>query len=158
MCVISIHRKSSYPTHLMIKRTMWKLCHLLSRILEGTKGTLERGRQRSYCLDHALSACLYLGKTRKQQCHPTPVLLPGKSHRRRSLVGCSPWGHEESDMTERLHFEFSLSCTGEGNGTPLQCSCLGNPMDRGAWWAIVHRVTKSWTRLKQLSRHIQGGY
>ena len=73
---------------------------------------------------------------------PTPVLLPGKSHGQRSLVGCSPWGRKESDMTERLHFEFSLSCIGKGNGTPLQCSCLGNPMDRGAWRATVHGVTR----------------
>ena len=51
---------------------------------------------------------------------PTPVLFPGKSHGWRSLVGCSPWGHYESDMTEQLHFHFSLSCTGEGNGNPLQ--------------------------------------
>ena len=51
----------------------------------------------------------------------------------RSLVGCSPWGHEESDMTERLHFHFSLSCIGEGNGNPLQYSCLENPLDGGAW-------------------------
>ena len=59
--------------------------------------------------------------------HPIPVLLPGKSHGRRSLVGCSPWGREESDTTERLHFHFLLSCLGEGNGNPLQCSCLENP-------------------------------
>ena len=52
-----------------------------------------------------------------RQWHPTPVLLPGKSHGWRILVGCSPWGREESDMTERLHFHFSLSCTGEGNAT-----------------------------------------
>ena len=57
----------------------------------------------------------------RRQWHPTPVLLPGKSHGWRSLVGCSPWGHEESDTTERLHFHFSLSCIGEGNGNPLQC-------------------------------------
>ena len=50
---------------------------------------------------------------------PTPVLLPGKSHGWRSLVGCSPWGHKESDTTERLHFHFSLSCIGEGGGNPL---------------------------------------
>ena len=67
----------------------------------------------------------------------TPVLLPGKSHGQRSLVGCSPWGCKESDTTERLHFHFSLSCFGEGNGNPLQCSCLENPRDRGAWWAAV---------------------
>ena len=66
------------------------------------------------------------------------VLLPGKSHGRRSLVGCSPWGRQESDTTERLHFHFSLSCTGEGNGNPLQCSCLENPRDGGAWWAAVY--------------------
>ena len=83
--------------------------------------------------------------------HPTPVLLPGKSHGRRSLVGCSPWGRYESDMTERLHFHFSPSCTGEGNGNPLQCSCLENPRDRGAWWAAVYGVTQSRTWLKWLS-------
>ena len=76
---------------------------------------------------------------------PTPVLLPGKSHGRRSLVGCSPWGCEESDKTERLHFHFSLSCIGEGNGNPLQCSCLENPRDGGAWWAAVYGVTQSRT-------------
>ena len=82
---------------------------------------------------------------------PTPVLLPGKSHGRRSLVGCSPWGREESHMTEWLHFHFSLSCTGEGNGNPLQCSCLENPRDGGTWWAAVSGVAQSRTRLKRLS-------
>ena len=67
------------------------------------------------------------------------------------LVGCSPWGHEELDTTERLHFHFSLSCIGEGNGSPLQCSCLENPRDSGAWWAAVYGVTQSRTRLKRLS-------
>ena len=86
-----------------------------------------------------------------QTWHPTPVLLPGKSHGQRRLVGCSPWGCEELDTTERLHFRFSLSCTGEGNGNPLQCSCLENPRDRGAWWAAVYGVTQSRTRLKRLS-------
>ena len=69
----------------------------------------------------------------------------------RSLVGCSPWGHEELDTTERLDFHFSLSCIGEGNGTPLQCSCLENPRNSGAWWAAVYVVAQSWTRLKRLS-------
>ena len=78
----------------------------------------------------------------------TPVLLPGKSHGWRSLVGCSPWGREESDTTERLHFHFSLSFIGEGNGNLLQCSCLENPRDGGAWWAAVYGVTQSRTRLK----------
>ena len=66
---------------------------------------------------------------RRRQLQPTPVLLPGKSHGWRSLVGYSPWSHKESDMTERLHFHFSLSCTGEGNVNPLQYSCLENPRD-----------------------------
>ena len=83
--------------------------------------------------------------------HPTPVLLPGKSHGWRSLAGCSPWGRKESDMTEQLHFHFSLSCIGEGNANPLQCSCLENPRDRGAWWAAVYGVTQSRTWLKWLS-------
>ena len=65
----------------------------------------------------------------RRQWQPTPVLLPGKSHGWRSLVGCSPWGHGESDSTERLHFHFSLSCTGEENGNPLQYCCLENPRD-----------------------------
>ena len=60
-------------------------------------------------------------------------------------------GSLESDMTERLHFYFSLSCTGEGNGNPLQCSCLENPRDGGAWWAAVYGVAQSQTWLKQLS-------
>ena len=85
----------------------------------------------------------------------TPLHLPGKSHGWRSLVGCSPWGRKESDMTERLHFHFSLSCIGEGNGNPLQCSCLENPRDGGAWWAAVYRVARSWTRLKWLSSSSQ---
>ena len=87
----------------------------------------------------------------KEMAKLTPVLLPGKLHRQRSLVGCSPWGREESDTTERLHFHFSLSCIGEGNGNPLQCSCLENPRDRGAWWAAVYGVAESRTRLKRLS-------
>ena len=63
---------------------------------------------------------------------PTPVHLPGKFHGWRSLVGYSPWGREESDRTEWIHFYFSLSPTGEGNCNPLQYSCLENLRDRGA--------------------------
>ena len=87
----------------------------------------------------------------RRQWHPTPELLPGKSHGQRSLVGCSPWGREESNMTERLPFHFSLSCIGEGNGTPLQCSWLENPRDGGAWWAAVQG---NQTRMKRLSSSI----
>ena len=83
----------------------------------------------------------------RRQWHPTPVLLPRKSHGRRSLVSCSPLA-----TTEQLHFPFSLSCIGEGgNGNPLQCSCLENHRDGGAWWAAVYGVTQSQTRLKRLS-------
>ena len=92
-----------------------------------------------------------MNQYQRRQWHPTPVLLPGKSHGWRSLVGCSPWGGYQSDTTERLHFHFSLSCIGEGNGNPLQCSCLENPRDGGAWWAAIYGVTQSWTRLKRLS-------
>ena len=88
---------------------------------------------------------------RRRRWHPTPVLLPGKSHGRRSLVGCSPWGCKESDTTKRLHYHFSLSCTGEVNGNPLQCSCLENPRDGGAWWAAIYGVAQSQTRPKQPS-------
>jgi len=80
---------------------------------------------------------------RRRQWHPTPVLLPGKSYGRRSLEGCSPCGRWESDMTERLHFHFSLSCIGEGNGNPLQCSCLENPWGGEAWWAAVSGVPQT---------------
>ena len=98
-------------------------------------------------------------KDRRRQWQPTLVCLPGKFHGWRSLVGCSLWGRQESDMTERLHFHFSLSCIGEGNGNPLQCSCQENPRDGGAWWAAVYGVAQSLKRLKtglkRLSSSIQ---
>ena len=93
----------------------------------------------------------YLRLTWRRWWHPTPVLLPGKSHGRRSLVGCSLGSREELDTTERLPFHFSLSCIGEGNGNLLQCSCLENPRDRGAWWAAVYGVAQSRPWLKRLS-------
>ena len=92
-----------------------------------------------------------------RQWHPTPVLLPRKSHGWRSLVGCSPWGRKELDTTERLPFHSSLSCIGEGNGNPLQCSCLESPRDGGAWWAAVYGVAQSRTRLKWLSSSSSSG-
>ena len=99
---------------------------------------------------------------RRRQWHPTLVLVPGKSQGWGSLVGCSPCGRGESDATEWLPFHFSLSCIGEGNGNLLQCSCLENPRDGGAWWAAVYGVAQSRTRLKWLSsssgsssRHIE---
>ena len=86
----------------------------------------------------------------RRRWQPTPVLLPGKSHGRRSLVGCSPWDRWGLDTTEQLHFHFSLWCIGEGNGNPLQCPCLENPRDGGAWWAAVYGVAQNQTRLKRL--------
>ena len=79
------------------------------------------------------------------------MLLPGEYQGWRSLVGCHPWGRWGSGTTERLHFHFSLSCIGEGNGNPLQCYCLENPMDGGAWWAAVHGVTESQTWLSNFT-------
>jgi len=104
----------------------------------------------SVCMPSSGIAGSY-GSSWRRQWHPTPVLLPGKCHGWRSLVGYSPWGREESDTTERLPFHFSLSCTGEGNGNPLQCSCLENPRGGEAQWAAVYGVTQSRTRLKWLS-------
>ena len=76
---------------------------------------------------------------------PHSSTLPGKSHGWRSL------SRQESDTTERLHFHFSLSCIGEGNGNPLQCSCLENTRDSGTWWAAIYGVAQSRIRLKRLS-------
>ena len=108
----------------------------------------------SFGLSHSVMVLGY-GSPRKLMMEkamaPTPVLLPGKSHGRRSLAGCSPWSREELNTTERLHFHFSLSCIGEGNGNPLQCSCLENPRGRGACWAAVYGVAQSRPRLKWLS-------
>ena len=89
---------------------------------------------------------------RKMETHSST--LAWKIPCTRSLIGYSPWGPEESDTTERLHFHISLWCIGEGNSNPLQCSCLENPRDGGAWWAAVSVVTQSQTRLKRLSSSI----
>ena len=93
-------------------------------------------------------ATLFILNTCQKVMAHTPVLLPGKSHGRKSLVGCSPWGREESETTEGLPFHFSLSCIGEGNSNPLHCSCLENPRDGVAWWAAVYGVTQSQTQRK----------
>ena len=87
----------------------------------------------------------------RRQWHPTPVLLPGKipwteEPGRLQSMGSQRVGHDWATS-----FHFSLSCIGEGNGNPLQCSCLENPRDGGAWWAAVYGVAQSQTRLKQLS-------
>ena len=97
----------------------------------------------------SLSLFIFMHWRRKWQ--PTPVFLPGESQGRGSLVGCRLWGCTEWDTTERLHFHFSLSCFGEGNCNPLQCSFLENPRDGGAWWTAVSGVAQSGTWLKRLS-------
>ena len=89
------------------------------------------------------------------------ILLRAMAPHSSTLAWKIPWtekpgrlqsvGSRRSDTTERLHFHFSLSCIGEGNGNPLQCSCLENPRDGGAWWAAVYGVAQSRTRLKRLS-------
>ena len=93
-------------------------------------------------------------KVIKYKWHPTPVLLPGKIPWTEEPGRLQSMGSPESDTTERFHFHFSLSRIGEGNGNPLQCSCLENPRDEGAWWAAVYGVARSRTRLKWLSKYI----
>ena len=102
---------------------------------------------------------MVVGKRQRRQWHPTPVLLPGKSHGRRSLVGCSPWGRWGSGTTERLRFHFSLSRFGEGNGNPLQCSCLENPGtgEPGGLPSVgSHRVGHNWSDLAAAARKRRG--
>ena len=132
LCVSQFHYLQ-WNYNFYLKRLMWWLKHV------------------TYAVIHSPVLWRALSFVWRRQWHPTPVLLPGKSHGWRSLVGCSPRGLEESDMTERLQFHFSLSCIGEGNGNPLQCSCLENPRDGGAWWAAIYGAAQSQTRLKRLS-------
>ena len=131
------------PLKLGIKLPYDRVIPLLGKYPEETK------TERDTCIPLFVAALFRIAKAWKQfwrrQWHPTPVLLPGKSHGRRSLVCCSPWGRKQSDTTERLHFHFSFSCIGEGNGNPLQCSCLENPRDGGAWWAAISGVAQSRT-------------
>ena len=134
----------------------WKQCQTFFRVCGGE--LCSKISADGDC-SHEIKRRLVLGRKvmtnldsilRRRQWQPTPVLLPGKSHGRKSLVGCSPWGCKELDMAKRLHFHFSLSYIGEGNENPLQCSCLENLRDGGAWWAPVSGVAKSWTQ-QQLS-------
>ena len=84
----------------------------------------------------------------RRKWQPTPVFLPRESRIQKSLVGCCPWGHTGSNTTEGLSMH---ACIGEGNGNPLQCSCLENSRDGGAWWAAIYGVAQSRTRLKRPS-------
>ena len=94
-------------------------------------------------MTEATSLSLFTLMHWRRKWQPTPVFLPGESQGWGNLVGCHLWGRTESDTTERFHFHFSLSCIGEGSGNPLQCSCLENPRDGGAWWAAVYGVAQS---------------
>ena len=108
-------------------------------------GRLQSMGSRRVGHDSATSLSLFIFMHWRRKWQPTPVFLSGEPQGWRSLVGSSSCGHEESDTTERLHFHFSLSCIGEGNGNALQCSCVENPRDRGAWWAAIYGVAQSRT-------------
>ena len=142
--------------------------HLHHQTRGSTHSAIRAHRRRGYlgpnpsyeaqeCLSETYTLDMFLSQptNQRRRWHPTPALLPGKSHGWRSLVGCSPGGCKESDTTEQPHFHFSFSCIGEGNGNPLQSSCLENPRDGRAWWAAVYGVTQSQTRLKRLSSSSQ---
>ena len=131
-------------------KNIWDWFHLRCT---GWISLLSKGFSNSLLQEQSSKASILLCSAffRRRQWYPTPVLLPGKSHGQRSLVGCGRWHCQESDMTERLHFHFSLSCIEERNGNPLQCSCLENLRDGGAWWASIYGVSQSQTRLKWLS-------
>ena len=138
---------------LKIPSTTWRPVSSLSaeQFLNHTQKVNQSLNEPSGKEPGSLSLCQPSSPHWRRRWQPTPVLLPGKSHRWMSLVGCGPWSREESDTTERLHFHFSLACIGEGNGNPLQCSCLENPRDGGSWWAAIYGVAQSQTRLKRLS-------
>ena len=133
-------------TNLETKSSKCLKCKLTSLFGEA-KHTLKLGYYFSFSYSNIV---MKIVNTLYRKWHPTPVLVPGESHGWRSLVGCSPWGRWGLDMTERLHFHFSLSCTGEGNGNPLQCSCLENPRDGkpgGLPSMGPHRVGHDWSDL-----------
>ena len=146
---------------LMLKLKLQYFGHLMRRTdsLEKTLmlGKIEGGRRTGATEDEMVGWHHWLDGNEFEQA-------PGIGDGQGSLVCCSPWGHKESDMTEQLNWTepmketwemqvWSGRSSGGGNGNPLQYSCLENPMDRGAWWATVHEVTKSRTRLKQCSTH-----
>ena len=111
--------------------------------------------------DSATSLSLFTFMYWSRKWQPTPVFLPEESQGWVSLMGCHLWGHTESDTTEvtqqqqqymNIHTHTQCECfPGVGNGTPLQYSCLENPMDGGAWWAAVHGVTKGRIRLSNFT-------
>ena len=155
--------------------------HLEWKISPGGNSSKERACQCRRCKRHRFNP--YVGKIPwRRTWQPNPVFSPGKSHGQRSLEGYSPWGLKESDITEGLRLSLSITkfyrfpwwlsgkdstsqaggtgsipmlgrSPGEGNGDPLQYSCLGNPMDRGAWWPTVHGVRKESDRTWRLNNN-----
>ena len=107
--------------------------------------------QYCFCFMFLFFGCVACGISAPQsRIKPRPPVLEGKVLTT-GLPGKSLLFAFKSDTTERPHFHFSFSCIGEGNGSPLRCSCLENPRDRRAWWAAVYGVAQSQTRLRQLS-------
>ena len=150
-CILPYLRLPKHSDIIQVTTGNFFKIHRMRNTLEPSLSPLQLflySMQYWHCSHIIFSSAMWRG--RRRQWHPTPVLLPGKSHGPKNLVGCSPCGRKESDTTERLHFHFSLSCIGEGNGNPLQCSCLENPRNGGAWWAAVCGVAQSRTRLKRL--------
>ena len=103
------------------------------------------------CLIHDSYDCCALDQGSEKAMAPHSSTLAWKIPWTEEPGRLQSMGSLKSDTTERLPFHFSLSCSGEGNGNPLQCSCLENPRDGGAWWAAVSGVAQSQTRLKRLS-------
>ena len=159
VCVFSQHKEKLFHKGSLIgwpsrDLTGW---HLLGECTKIQDLGLRFFKSRNFILSMAQSWLretkyyLNLREIRRRQWHPTPVLLPGKSHGWRSLVGCSPWGHEESDTTERLHFHFTF-VHWRRKWQPTPVFLPGESQGRGAWWAAVYGVTQSRTWLKRLSR------
>ena len=142
---------------LMLKLKLQYFGHLMQRtdslektlMLGKTEGERRRGRQRMRRLD-GITTLMDMSLSKLPELVMDRVLLSGKCHGWRSLVGCSPWGRWGSDTTEQLHFHFSLSCIGEGNSNPLQCLCLENPgtgEPGGLLSMELHRVGHNWSDL-----------
>ena len=164
-----VKRENNKTPHQRVYYTVFCFSEVLRIVCIGLPGGASGKESACQCRRHR--SCGFNPWARKipwrRKCQPTLVFLPGESHGQRSLVGYSPWGHKESDTTEWLtHTTCGSdgkasaynagdlgsspglgSSPAEGNGTLLQYSCLENPIDRGAWWATVHRVAKSRTWL-----------
>ena len=128
-----------------ITPTLWALLFLFTCQPLGSMFQHVCALSQSYCFFPEFALLFH-----RRQWQPTPVFLPGKSHGQRSLVGYSPWGREESDTTKWLHFHFSLSCTGEGNGTHssvLAWRIPGTAEPGGLPSMGSHRVGHDWSDL-----------